>query len=290
MFSYIKEEVITNPYIRLIRLHKPIGIILLLMPCLWSLGLAAPANKFPFGYFILFTIGAIITRSLGCIINDIIDRKYDAKIERTKDRPLAAKEISLFSAVILLLILSITSMMTLLLLPTEAISLGYIIILPIILYPFAKRFTNWPQAILAITFNWGVLIAWASVQQQLNIFAFILYLGSCFWTLGYDTIYAHQDKKGDSQLGLKSTALFLGENSKKFICIFYLFTIIALWILGVVQNIGVAYHIFLLIAMVILFWQVKTLNINDPEDCRRKFSSNGIFGFVILLGVLTKFI
>lgn len=276
-----------KPYLDLIRFNKPIGFILLALPCLITINIASIGNKnIEYGLLFIFLLGSFVMRSAGCIINDIVDRKYDAKVKRTKDRPLASGKISLAGAILLLILMLLIALLILLSLPTDAIFLGYIILIPIFLYPFSKRFTYWSQLVLALTFNWGVLMAWVSVQGQIDLEAIILYIAFSSWTLAYDTIYGHQDKEDDLVLGLKSTAVKFANNSNKFIIACYFTTLVCLWLVGILSKIGFVFYISLCFGLIILLWQVITLNINDPEDCKKKFYSNGVFGLIIFIGSL----
>lgn len=275
-----------KPYLEIMRLHNLTGFFLLLMPCWWSIGLAMKKDV-PYLLFALFALGAIVMRSAGCVINDIVDRKVDAKVQRTKNRPLSKGTLKLYEALLLLFLLLSIGAAILFNLNSTAIMLGYIIIVPIFVYPFMKRITYWPQLFLAFTINWGALMGWAAVRNEISMTAVFLYIACMFWTLGYDTIYAYQDKEDDAMLGIKSTALKFGENTKKYLYIFYFITIALLWLIGIFSKTGILYHVFLVIAGIQLFWQVYTLNINKSEDCMRKFKSNRYFGFIVLIAVIS---
>lgn len=267
-----------NPYLRLMRLDKPVGIWLLFYPCAWSLALAS-GGFIDIWKLLLFAVGAVLMRSAGCIVNDIADREFDAQVERTKTRPLASGELSVKQAVFLLIILLAASL-------GVAISLGWQVIfwsalsLPLVaIYPLMKRFTWWPQLFLGLTFNWGALMGWAAVRGVVELPAILLYIGGICWTLGYDTIYAHQDKADDVKIGIKSSALQLGENTKAFVSIMYAVAIalFAIASCGILPFLPAAIH---------AIWQVYTLDINSPDSARRIFVSNTWFGLLVLLGIL----
>lgn len=273
-----------RPYLKIMRLDNLTGTFLLLWPCLLSIGLAWE-NEFPYITLILFLVGALIMRSAGCVINDLIDRKIDAKVERTKNRPLSSGTLKIHEAVLLLFILLVAGWTILVNLSPTAMMLGYIIVIPIFIYPIMKRFTYWPQIFLAFTINWGALMGWAAVRDEISLIPLMLYAACIFWTLGYDTIYAHQDKDDDILLGIKSSAIRLGKATKRYLYIFYGVTIALLWLIGIIEGAGVLYYAFLMMGAVQLFWQVNTLNINNSDSCMRRFSSNRYFGLFLLLGI-----
>lgn len=286
-FSYHAKLLTLSPYIRLMRLYNLTGIFLLMWPGLWAIALAsAKSTNFPWHFIIIFVVGAFLMRSAGCIVNDIIDRKIDAQVKRTKDRPLASGQISVWSALILLLLLLVLATVLLFFLNRTAIMMGYVAIIPIVIYPFMKRITYWPQAFLALTFNWGILVGWAAVKEEVTLTTFILYLAACFWTLGYDTIYAHQDKEDDEIAGIKSTALKLGAKTKNYLYFFYGLANVLLWVAGVVSGLGIWFHVMLIISAVQLLWQILTLNLDKPNDCLRKFNSNKYYGALVFLGII----
>jgi 4-hydroxybenzoate polyprenyltransferase len=274
-----------RPYLKIMRLDNVTGTFLLLWPCLISLGFVSDANTH-WSVFVVFTIGAIVMRSAGCIVNDIIDRKYDAQVKRTKDRPLANGDLKIYEALLLLFLLLTIAGIILTTLSKTSILLGLVIIPPIFIYPFMKRITYWPQIFLALTINWGVLIGWAAVMDGITISAILVYLGCVFWTLGYDTIYAHQDKEDDILIGIKSTALKFDVYTKKYLYFFYLTTIILFWIVGILQGSGILFHVLLLLGAFQLYWQSNTVELDNADDCMRKFSSNRYFGMLIFTGVM----
>jgi 4-hydroxybenzoate polyprenyl transferase len=225
-------------------------------------------------------------RAAGCIINDIIDHKLDAKVERTKNRPLSNRTLKMYEAVLLLFVLLVLGAYLLIGLNNTAIILGFVILVPIVVYPFMKRVTYWPQAFLAFTINWGALIGWVAVRNSISLETILIYIACIFWTMGYDTIYAHQDKEDDMLLGIKSTALKFGQYTKKYLYIFYGITSALLWLLGVMLGSGVLFYLFLFVGIFHLILQVKMVDLNNPADCMKKFSSNKYFGLVIFVAIL----
>lgn len=259
------------------RLHQPVGIFLLLWPCLVSLSMASK-GQLDLTLILIFTIGSIVMRSAGCIFNDIVDYKIDGKVDRTKTRPLASKKISRKNAIKLLISLLGVALLLLFFLNRLAILISLASLPLIALYPFCKRFTNWPQLCLGLTFNLGALVAWAAVIPKLSAAPIILYIAFVFWTLGYDTIYAHQDREDDIKLGLKSTAIHLGEKTEKYINLFY--TLTATLVVFAFSSVGPSLHFyaFMTLPVIVLFWQVKTLDIDDRANCARRFKSNVLVG------------
>ncbi|MCE3232024.1 MAG: ubiA [Rickettsiaceae bacterium] len=274
-----------RPYFKIMRLDNLTGSFLLLWPCLWSISLAS-GKIFPWKELLVFIIGAFVMRSGGCIINDIVDYKLDAKVERTKNRPLSNGTLKIHEALLLLFLLMVIGGTLLFSLNNTAIILGFIVLVPIVVYPFMKRVTYWPQLFLAFTINWGALIGWVAIKEVISIETLLIYIACIFWTMGYDTIYAHQDKEDDMLLGIKSTALKFGQYSKKYLYIFYAITIGLLWLLGIMLGTGFFYYVFLFVGAFHLFLQVKMVDLNNQDDCMRKFSSNKYFGLIILVAIL----
>ncbi len=287
MSSWEAKRRLLSPYFKLMRLDNLTGTFLLMWPSLWAVTMATTQESFfPYKIFFIFILGAFLMRSSGCIINDIVDRKLDAKVERTKDRPIASKKISLMAAIFLLSSLLLVSLILLLLLNNTTIIMGCLVIIPITIYPFMKRFTYWPQAFLALTFNWGVLMGWAAIRETIDLPAIMLYLAACCWTLGYDTIYALQDKKDDLLQGAKSTAIFFADNVKLYLYSFYILTNIFLWITAIISGLSLWFHFFLILSSFQLLWQVMTLDINDPIDCMKKFKTNRFYGALVLFAII----
>ncbi len=273
-----------NSYYRLARLDKPAGAWLLLIPCWWGLALA---GSFDFFYYALFTLGAFIMRAAGCVINDIIDRKYDVKVERTKTRPLASGEISVRQALGFLGLLLLLGLVVLLQLPQFAIFIGLASVPLFVTYPFMKRITYWPQAVLGMTFNIGVLVAYAAVTRDVSFAAITLYLAGIFWTLGYDTIYALQDRVDDVQIGVKSTAIRFGERTKIFVTAFYGLMLV-LFAIAVSSQSGFglpSFSVFIL-ATCHFTWQMLRLKPDNPYNCMGLFRSNIYAGFILLICLL----
>ena len=274
-----------SPYLRLMRLHQPVGIWLLLWPCWWSVALASPGLPSPV-LLLKFMIGAVLMRGAGCIVNDIADRKIDREVERTRARPLASGEITPRQAALFLLLLLALSLWI-------ALSMGYAVVMwavlslvPIAIYPWMKRISWWPQLFLGFTFNWGALMGWSAVVGVVELPAIALYLGGIFWTLGYDTIYAHQDTKDDARIGIKSTALMFGKHTKRAVAIFYLLAL-QCWVLALLLT-GASLEGFGLIwlAGFHLVWQIRTVNLASPESCRAIFTSNMYLGWPVFFALM----
>ncbi len=276
-----------NPYLRLVRLDKLAGVWLVLLPALWSIVLGASHWVIAVYFSIIFTIASILIRGAGCIINDIFDQKFDAKVERTKTRPLASDELNKTQALVLLSIILIACFAILLTLPVPAIKVGIIAILLIAVYPLTKRFMRAPQLFLGITFNIGVLIGWFAVGNvTIGIAPIFLYIASIFWTIGYDTIYAMQDRVYDEKLGISSTALLFKENSKKFTWKIYRMYALLLFILGIYMHLNIFFFIIMSLAAYHSYWQVRTLDDKNPADCLFKFQSNVINGLLVFVALL----
>jgi len=270
--------------INLARLNNPIGIFLLLFPCL--LGITIASDQINLEIFTLFTLGAITMRSAGCIINDIVDRNLDKKTARTKDRPLANEQLTLKEAYYFLLFLLIIGLLILIKLNQIVIILGLAIIPLIVLYPYMKRITYFPQLFLGIIFNWGVLMGYASIKNTLDPEIFFLYAACIFWTIGYDTIYAHQDKKTDVKIGIKSTAILFGKKTKLCLCMLYLLMILNLVSTGIVFQLTSSFYLITTIIFLHLMWQIYTLEINDPKNCLSRFKSNRWVGLAMLAAII----
>jgi 4-hydroxybenzoate polyprenyltransferase len=273
-----------RPYLHLMRLHQPAGTWLVMIPSLWAFVLAAK-QTLPFITFLVIIAGAIIVRSLGCVINDIVDYKIDREVERTKQRPLASGAISMFQAAILAIFLAFIALFLLMQLNVLTRVLGFLVVFLIIAYPFMKRFTYWPQIFLGITFNWGALMAWTAVTGSLSTTAFVCYFAAVLWTLGYDTIYAHQDKDDDAVIGIHSSALALGSHTKIFLSGVYVLMLFLLWLAGAMQSLGLLYYITLIIAAFQLAWQILDVDLQSAIDCSRKFRSNVYLGWIVFVGL-----
>lgn len=273
---------LSNPYLRLMRLHNPVGIWLLFWPCSWALLLASERLDAEKMLFLgLFFVGAVLMRGAGCVINDIIDRNIDKHVERTKNRPLASGELNVGQAIGFLLVLLLASLLIAIQLGITVVMWGALALLPIVAYPFMKRISWWPQLFLGLVFNWGAFMGWVAVRNQVELPAILLYAGGVCWTLGYDTIYAHQDTLDDARIGVRSTALRLGDNTKFFVALMYSLAIICFafaarnWI-----------SVFALApAMLHFVWQIYYLDISKPESAKKIFFSNVWLGGLVLFGL-----
>lgn len=272
------------PYFQLMRLHQPTGILLLFWPCTWGLTLGARGMPSLY-YLLLFAIGAVLMRAAGCIINDLTDRKFDAQVERTKTRPLASGAVSVKEATTLLGTLVLASFAIALALPKIVLMLAFCALPLVVLYPWMKRWTHWPQAFLGLTFNFGALMGYAAERGAVEWPALFLYMAGIAWTLGYDTIYAHQDKEDDIKAGVKSTALLFGKYSRHWIAVFYAMTIFWLVIAGHMAVIGPGYFLGVILLTAHFSRQVAQVNFDDPASCLRHFKSNGISGALPFIGV-----
>ena len=279
-----------NLFIQLTRLNKPIGYMLLFWPCLWGLTLAYNFNNkvdIYVKYLFLFLLGSILMRSAGCIVNDIIDKKYDQKVERTKNRPVASDKVSIKLALIYVLVLCSTAFLVLINFNLLTIVLAISSMPFAFTYPLMKRFTYWPQLFLGITFNYGLILAWTSINNGINIVPMIFYGGAIFWTLGYDTIYGYQDIKDDEIIGVKSTSIKFKNNTKIFLILCYSIFFISLIIIGMLMNFSKFFYFTLLITFLHLFYyQVKSLNTKIPENCLKLFKSNNFLGLVVYINIL----
>jgi len=277
-------------FIELTRLKKPIGYMLLFWPCAWGLTLAydfsSSWNDYYF-YLILFFLGSVLMRSAGCIVNDILDRKFDAKVFRTKDRPIASGKISVKLAIFYSTTLCLLAFLVLINfnLFTIILALGS---MPLAFtYPLMKRFTYWPQLFLGITFNYGLVLAWISISNEISVIPIVFYIGAIFWTLGYDTIYGFQDIKDDEIIGVKSTSIKFKNSPKNFLFVSYSIFIISLILTGILMSFKIFYFIFLIIPIFhLLKFQIKNLEIEDTRDCLTKFKSNNILGLIVFTNIL----
>lgn len=279
-----------RPYGRLARLDRPIGTWLLLIPCWWGLALGWHGHPSlavpPPWYFLLFAIGAIVMRGAGCTWNDVTDRDYDGRVARTALRPIPAGEVSVRQALVFMVLLSLAGLAVLLQFNAETVAIGAASLLLVAGYPFMKRITYWPQAWLGLTFNWGVLVGWSSMQPGLALPALVMYAAGVLWTLGYDTIYAHQDKEDDALIGVKSTALRFGTASKPWVAGFYAGTILLLGLAGWLAGLGAVFAVALGLGALHFARQVAAWRLDDPKDCLKHFRSNRDFGLIVLAGIV----
>ena len=273
-----------RPYALLARLDRPIGTWLLLIPCWWGLALAPVAP--PLWYYLLFAVGAIVMRGAGCTINDMWDRDLDAKVERTRDRPLASGALTLHQACNFLIAQLCIGLVVLLLLPPMAIALGAAALLPVAIYPFMKRITWWPQLMLGITFNWGILLGYAAAANGLSPAPLALYGAAIAWTIVYDTIYAHQDRVDDEMVGIKSTAILFGERAKPILMFFALLAFAGFITAGIHAKLSIGYFIGMAFAACHIGWQLLAWHPNRPSDCLAKFRSNRDFALIVLVAIL----
>ena len=277
-------------FIELTRLKKPIGYMLLFWPCAWGLTLAydfsSSWNDYYF-YLILFFLGSVLMRSAGCIVNDILDRKFDAKVFRTKDRPIASGKISVKLAIVYSIILCLLAFLVLINFNVFTIILALGSMPLAFTYPLMKRFTYWPQLFLGITFNYGLILGWTAINAEINIIPILFYFGAIFWTLGYDTIYGFQDIKDDEIIGLKSTSIKFKGSAKKFLFLCYSILIVLFFIGGIFMEFHYVYYFLLLIPIIhLFFYQMKIFNLKDPMSCLKAFKSNNLFGLIILTNIL----
>ena len=274
-----------RPYLRLARLDRPIGTWLLLFPCWWSLALATTPGALPdLKLIILFAIGALVMRGAGCTVNDIADRDFDAQVARTATRPLASGALSMKQAFVFLALQLALGLLVLWQFPPFAIWLGIASLALIVAYPFMKRITWWPQAFLGLTFNWGALLGWAAVHGGLAVAPVWLYIGGIFWTLFYDTIYAHQDKADDALIGIKSTALRLGAQTKPWLLGFSLMAVFCFALALLTGGSGIVAYLALAGVLAHLFWQLRFVDLDDTRDCLAKFRSNRYIGWLLFFG------
>ena len=277
-------------FIELTRLKKPIGYMLLFWPCIWGLTIVYDFNSSLFKYFFyacLFLGGSILMRSAGCIVNDIVDKNFDKKVERTKDRPIASGKVSIKLASFYTLALCSLAFLILINFNNLTILMALASMPLAFTYPLMKRVTYWPQLFLGITFNYGLILAWISITNQISIIPIIFYLGAIFWTLGYDTIYGFQDIKDDEIIGVKSTSIKFKKNPKKFLLICYLTFLISLILIGLLEDFKIYYFMFLIFPILqLLSFQIKNLDFKNTTDCLNKFKSNNFLGLLIFMNIL----
>ena len=277
-------------FIELTRLTKPIGFMLLFWPCIWGLTLAYDFNSGLNNYFffsILFLSGSVLMRSAGCIVNDIVDRKFDKKVERTKNRPIASGRVSVRLAIIYAISLCFLAFLVLLNFNYFTIFMALISMPLAFTYPLMKRITYWPQMFLGITFNYGLVLGFIAIENQLSLVSIAFYIGAIFWTLGYDTIYGFQDIKDDEIIGVKSTSIKFKNDPKKFLFISYIIFILSLAVVGILMDFKSIYFLFMIFPIYhLLYYQINKLNTANPDDCFKKFKSNNFLGLLILLNIL----
>ena len=276
-----------RPYARMARFDRPIGTWLLLFPGWWSIALAR--DGWPSLWLIaLFGIGAMVMRGAGCTFNDITDRDFDAKVARTANRPIPSGQVSVKQAVVWMIALSLIGCAVLLQFNVFAIGVGIASLLLVAIYPFMKRITYWPQFVLGLAFNWGALLGWAAVRGDIETPAVLLYIAGILWTLGYDTIYAHQDKEDDVLIGVKSSALALGDKTRPWLFVFYAAAIVLTAWSGWVAGLAWPFYVALAFGAAQLAWQAVRIALDDPHDCLAKFKSNRLYGWLILGGIVAS--
>ena len=278
-----------KPYLRLTRLDRPIGWWLLLLPCWWSSALAAVADRAwgpsPWHIFLLL-IGAIVMRGAGCTWNDLVDRDIDAKVERTRSRPIPSGQVSAWAALVFLVAQALVGLLVLVQFNRFAIMVGIASLAVVAIYPFMKRVTYWPQIFLGLAFSWGALMGWAAVRGALELPAFLLYAGSIAWVMHYDTIYAHQDREDDALVGLKSTALLFAENTKPALAVFSTLAVVLIGLAGTFAGAGLVFALGLAVFAAHLAWQIVRIDIGDPESCLKVFRSNRDAGLILFAALL----
>ena len=279
-----------NLFIELTRLKKPIGFMLLFWPCAWGLSLAYDfSNNLSsyFFYLILFFLGSVLMRSAGCIVNDILDRNFDKKVFRTKNRPIASGKISIKLGLFYVVFLCFLALLVLLNFNNFTIILALASMPLAFTYPLMKRYTYWPQLFLGITFNYGLILGWVCVNNQINLIPIILYIGAIFWTLGFDTIYGYQDLKDDEIIGIKSTSIQFKKNPKLFLIICYLIFMISLFLVGFFMKFNTIFYFFILMPIIhLFFYQIYNFNFKDPKNCLKIFITNNLFVAIVLFNIL----
>lgn len=278
-----------RPYARLARLERPIGWWLLLWPCWWSAALAADASGAAFPnvwHLVLFLIGSVAMRGAGCTYNDLVDEDIDLRVERTRSRPIPAGQVTRFQAKVFLIVQALIGLVVLLQFNLFSIVLGVCSLIVVAIYPFMKRVTNWPQFFLGLAFNWGALMGWAAVFGHLDFAPVFLFLGGVCWTIGYDTIYAHQDKEDDAIVGVKSTARLFGDHTKLALVCLYGIATICFALAFVWAGVGAVAFVGLVVGALHLGWQIARLDINDNDQCLKLFRSNSAYGWILFIALI----
>lgn len=278
-----------KPYLRLTRLDRPIGWWLLLLPCWWSSALAAVADRSlgpsPW-HLVLLLVGAIVMRGAGCTWNDLVDRDIDAKVERTRSRPIPSGQVGVKAAYVFLVAQALVGLLVLLQFNRFAIVVGIASLAVVAIYPFMKRVTWWPQIFLGLAFSWGALMGWAGARGALELPSFLLYFGSIAWVIHYDTIYAHQDREDDALVGLKSTALLFADNTKLALAAFSAAAVILIGLAGYFAGAGVVFALGLVTFGAHLAWQIVRIDLADPESCLKMFRANRDAGLILFAALL----
>ena len=277
-----------RPYLRLARLDRPIGSWLLLMPCWWSVGLAAvhARSQVNVWHLLLFFIGAFAMRGAGCTWNDIVDRDLDARVERTRSRPIPSGQVTVAAAAAFLALQALVGLAVLLQFNRFTVYVGFASLAVVVVYPFMKRITYWPQIVLGLAFSWGALMGWPATFARLDPPAILLYAGAISWVIGYDTIYAHQDREDDALIGIKSTALLFRERTKPMLALFYALAVALLALAGFSAGAGMIFALGLLAFALHLAWQIARLDVDDPVNCLAVFKSNRDAGLILFAGLV----
>jgi 4-hydroxybenzoate polyprenyltransferase len=278
-----------KPYLRLARFDRPIGAWLLLFPAWWSQALAEVSlgRTYPNPWYLaLFWVGAFVMRGAGCTYNDIVDRDYDARVARTAARPIPSGQVTVTQAWLFLAVLCTAGLLVLVQFNWFTTMLGASSLLLIAIYPFMKRITFWPQFVLGLTFKWGALVGWAAITGSLSLAAIVLYAGSVLWTVGYDTIYAHQDTEDDALVGLKSTALRFGAATPRWLVLFYTGAVVLWGVAGMLAGAHAAFAVVLALAAAQMAWQVATLDTSNAGNCLARFKSNRLIGWLLFGGLV----
>ncbi|MEB3702829.1 4-hydroxybenzoate octaprenyltransferase [Candidatus Bealeia paramacronuclearis] len=269
----------------IMRLHRPVGIWLLMFPCWW--GVAYTSSQFPNPWFLmLFAVGSTVMRGAGCIYNDIVDHDLDKKVARTQNRPLARGDLTIPQAIIFMIVLGMIGALILFQFPDKAIAVGLCSLVLVILYPFMKRITYWPQVFLGLTFNWGIWVAWAASGQSLSLGLLFLYLGGILWTLGYDTIYACQDREDDLLMGMKSSAIKFGGSTKPALVLIYSGALFCWSVAGHLAGFHKWFYGGILAMAFHFAWQVLSLDIHHPKNCGKRFVSNIYIGAILFITIV----
>jgi 4-hydroxybenzoate polyprenyltransferase len=277
-----------RPYLRLARLDRPIGSWLLLLPCWWSVGLAAVGARegVNLWHLFLFFVGAFAMRGAGCTWNDIVDRDLDARVERTRSRPIPSGQVTVTTAAAFLVLQAMIGLAVLLQFNRFTIYVGLASLGVVAVYPFMKRITYWPQIVLGLAFSWGALMGWPATFAQLDPPALLLYAGAISWVIGYDTIYAHQDREDDALIGIKSTALLFRECTKPMLALFYALAVALIALAGFSAGAGLIFALGLLAFALHLAWQIARLDVDDPINCLAVFKSNRDAGLILFAGLV----
>lgn len=282
------------PYAQLARWDRPIGWQLLMLPCFWSVGLAANVAAASDSlnlvqlvwYLFLFFIGSVAMRGAGCTYNDVVDQDIDMQVARTRSRPLPSGRVTSRQAKIFMLVQALVGLLVLLQFNLFAVALGIASLATVAIYPFAKRFTDWPQFFLGLAFSWGGLMGWAAIFGSLALSPVILYAAAIAWTIGYDTIYAHQDKEDDALVGVRSTARLFAENTAKWLVGLFSLTLLLLAISFALAGVGMVAYLGLLVAAAAFAYQIRVLDIDDGAQCLKLFKFNGVVGAIIFAGLV----